>query len=383
MKQLKLVIFLILIILAFFYSPFGESLKTFITLETIAAIDNIMTPINSKILGEKEIIKSTIINAKQKELGKTSSVNLNNLSLNEWISRSNTQALIIWKDGKMLHESYSENTNDGSNINGLSMAKTIVALLIGIAIDEGRIESEEESILNYLPEIQLEKDENITIRTLLQQESGMRDSPLDILTTLKGESLEGNLASIKFGEDKKFKYSNVNYHLLSLILKRVYNKSLNQIISDKLWQPMQLTNAKIISSTGYCCIFASARSWLEFGKLFLNEGKLNKGMSNETQIISKMWLDKMRNDKVEPESFVVQLTSKAKGNTYAYHIFGGLESKPNMYWSEGMGLQLILIDPDFKIIVIRLGDIPSAFRSYSNRWDDNLVSELLNIINTL
>ena len=206
----------------------------------------------------------------------------------------------------------------------------------------------------------------------------MRDKLSDVQSTLKAQSLETKLDQLHFGDDKLFAYSNVNYHLLSLILNRVYNQKLNQIISEKLWRPLNLETAEVINNTGYCCIFASARSWLAIGELFLNDGVYKNKI-----IVSKSWLDKMRNDKVEPASFVVQLTSKSIGNTYSYHVFGGLDAYPNMYWSEGMGLQVVLIDPDTETIVVRLGDIPSAFRFDTNRWDNNLVSDLLAVVSSL
>ena len=90
----------------------------------------------------------------------------------------------------------------------------------------------------------------------------------------------------------------------------------------------------------------------------------------------------MIDDQVEPESFVVQLTNKALGNRYAYHVFSGLEAYPDLYWSEGMGLQLIMIFPEKDIIVVRLGEIASFTKLASNRWHENMVSGLLEVLET-
>jgi len=148
----------------------------------------------------------------------------------------------------------------------------------------------------------LETDK-ISIRDLLRQKSGMHDYFPNVFTTLKERDLKSELAELTFKEDKKFQYSNVNYHLLSLILKRVYQKELNELIAEKIWLPLNLTQGKVVNRNGYCCIFTTARSWLEIGKLFLNHG-----VYQNRQIVSKFWLDKMRNDKVQPESCVVQVT---------------------------------------------------------------------------
>lgn len=362
----------LVLISAIYLSPLADKLATFVMLETIAGIDNVMTPIDSTILSE-----ATIIQGKAAvEINHVTT--LDNPKLTQWIKTSQTKALIIWQDGKILHETYAPGFEQGLAINGLSMAKTVTALLIGIAIDEGLITSEQESILTYLPELKLAEGDEITIRNLLRQESGMHDFFPNVWSTLQGTSLDNELYELNFKDDKKFQYSNVNYHLLALILKRVYKKELNEIISEKLWLPLQLQQAKVIESTGYCCIFAHARSWLAIAELILNDG-----VFEGSQFVSKAWLDKMRYDRAEPEWFIVQLTSKGEKNNYAYHIFSGLADYPNLYWSEGMGLQLMLIDPINKIIVVRLGDIPTAFKSNTNRWDKNLGEGLLEIIANL
>lgn len=382
MKIKKLSLFLGIVTLALvlkpplFISSLANKISIFSMLETIAIIDNFMTPIDSPLLADTSSIQGAISTTEN------NLANLKNPKLNKWIEISQTKALIIWKDGEILHESYEAGCEHGSKINGLSMAKTITAILIGIAIDEGRIPSENESILTFLPELKFKHDNKVSIKNLLQQESGMHDSFPNVLKTLQGNTLESELAKLNFKEDKTFQYSNVNYHLLSLILKRVYQKELNEIISEKLWIPLNLNKAQVINSTGYCCIFASARSWLAIGELILNDGLFKNGQE-EKRIVSKAWLDKMRNDTVEPEWFIVQLSSKGKKNTYAYHIFSGLEEYPNLYWSEGMGLQLILIDPINKMIVVRLGDIPTAFKNNTNRWDKNLGQDLLEVISNL
>jgi len=378
LKKFGLVASTAILTVIFFVSPAAEKVSTFGMLETISIIDNLMIPINSNLLAETQPIQGIKI---QQDLLK-SPVNTPHQrttpELEQWIKKSQTRVLVIWKQGEIVHESYSDASEQGLGINGLSMAKTITALLIGVAIDEGLIQSEEESILTYLPEVILEEGDQVSIKNLLQQESGMHDFFPHVYATLQGESLKNQLSELEFKTDKKFQYSNVNYHLLSLILQRVYKKEFNEIISEKLWLPLNLENAKVINSTGYCCIFASARSWLAIGQLFLNEG-----VFENRQIVSKAWLDKLRYDKVEPESFVVQLSSKAKNNTYAYHIFSGIEDAPELYWSEGMGLQLMLIDPVKKIIVIRLGDVPTAFKSNTNRWDTSLGEDLLTFIKSL
>ena len=119
---------------------------------------------------------------------------------------------------------------------------------------------------------------------------------------------------------------------------------------------------------GHC---ATARSWLEIGTLFVNP---------KTQVVSASWLQKMVEDVIIPEWFFVQATGKSEGNTYGYHIYGGLPNSPDVFWIEGMGLQLVMINPKTQTVIVRLGGIPSALNIFSNRHDESVIAPLLNIL---
>ena len=288
--------------------------------------------------------------------------------LDLWFDRSQTKALLVQKDGEIIYQRYSLDADFGRNINGLSMAKTIVALLIGIAIDEGKIDSEYDLISTHLPELNLEGDRNTSIRDLLQHTSGVTSKLSDLQLTMTGKRLERDLTEITFQKGAPFKYDNLNYYLLNILLQNLYQKSLSSIIEEKLWRPLGLSEASIINTTGYCCMFATANAWLAIGNLYLN---------NNEKIISPSWMKKMVNDTVTPDWFFVQATGKSTSNTYGYHTYSGLATLPEVFWLEGMGLQLVLVNPKTQTIIVRLGGIPSKFSLQSNRQDDSLIDPLL------
>lgn len=369
-RPLKLLLIIALLITTAAFTPLRHPLKTFFIMEYIAYADGWLVNPDSPLLGPTQNVAG-----REAAIDSTPLANLNNDALNQWIEGSQTQALLIQHQGRIVHESYTSKTQDGSNWNALSMSKTVTALLIGIAMDNGLIESEHQPIREFLPELPPAPGEPLTIRDLLQQQSGMHDALPDVLTTLNNNSLEATLNELEFEEDRTFTYSNINYYLLRLILTRVNQQPLNVILSEQLWQPMQLQSAQVINQTGYCCVFASARSWLALAELFLNNGEY-QGQT----IVSKTWIHKMIFDRVQPESFVVQLVNRDVNNEYSYHMFSGLDGYPDVYWSEGMGLQLMMIFPRSETIVVRLGDIPSALKPNTNRWQDTLVEGLLEVM---
>ena len=350
----------------------GTSLKTALLdgalLEANAHLNDLMKSPNSFLLSTPTTISGRT-REEQEEFFKKNT--LGDDSLDTWFDRSQTQALIVQKKGRIVYERYSPDTDDGRNINAMSMTKTIVAILIGVAIDDGFINSEKDSISRYLPEIVQQPENPVTLRDLLRHTSGIKSASIDIRATLKGNPLVTPLSEISFGGDRLFRYDNMNYHLLSLVLRNIYKKPLNQLIADKIWHPLKLQEASVINTTGYCCVFATARSWLEIGNLFLNP---------KIQIVSASWLKKMVEDSVIPEWFYVQATGKSVSNSYGYHIYGGLPNSPEVFWVEGMGLQLVMINPQTQTVIVRLGGIPSVLNVFSNRHDNSIIEPLLNIL---
>ena len=84
----------------------------------------------------------------------------------------------------------------------------------------------------------------------------------------------------------------------------------------------------------------------------------------------------MVEDSSMPKSFYVQATGKSVGNSYGYHVYSGLNNLPEIFWIEGLGLQLIMINPKTQTIVVRLGGIPSGLNLKSNRSDSSIIAPL-------
>ena len=71
----------------------------------------------------------------------------------QFVQRTYTNALLIMKDGHIVYETYRNNTNESTRFIAFSMTKSITSLLVGIALGEHRIESLDDPITKYLPEL--------------------------------------------------------------------------------------------------------------------------------------------------------------------------------------------------------------------------------------
>ena len=360
-----MVLAVIFTVIGLMFSPLKSDLQDWLALEYNSHINELMTSPNNYLMSEPEPIIGKSTNSSQII---TNEINDENSMLDIWFDRSQTQALIVQRQGKIVYERYEGDVKQGLNVNGMSMAKSVIAILIGIAIDDELINSEKDPISIYLPELTSSKYNRVEIRDLLRHTSGIQSTNRDLQDTLNNKLLNLSTRDLLFSGDKSFSYDNINYHLLMLILQRLYQKPINEIIEAKVWQSLRLEDASMVTSSGYCCLFATAKSWLAIGNLFLNP--------NNT-IVSKTWLDKMVQDALLPKSFYVQATEKSVGNSYGYHIYSGFNNLPEIFWIEGLGLQVIMINPKTQTIVVRLGGIPTGLNLKSNRSDSSIIAPLL------
>jgi hypothetical protein len=93
--------------------------------------------------------------------------------LEDFLEKSATNALLVIKDGRIVHEIYRNGSDDTTRFISFSMAKSIVATLIGIAVSEGKIKSIDDKVTAYLPEMKDSGYADATIRDLLLMRSGV------------------------------------------------------------------------------------------------------------------------------------------------------------------------------------------------------------------
>lgn len=271
-----------------------------------------------------------------------------------------TVAYLIAQDNKLVHEEYWDNYSDSSLSNSFSAAKSIVSLLIGIAIDDGKIKSVDESICTYLPELKKQGCCEVTIKDVLTMSSGMcwdeRYSGLssNITKAYYGNNLSNLVYKLKpvTKSGMCFNYSSINTQVLAMILETTTGKSISEYTSEKLWQPIGTKHEALWSldrkngiEKSYCCFNSNARDFARIGQLCLDNGKWNG-----QQIVSENYLN---------EAFTSANYLKDKeGNPVDYYgyqwwlmNYKGLHIK----YARGILGQYIFIIPEKNAIVVRLG----------------------------
>ena len=93
--------------------------------------------------------------------------------LEKGLAHFKTDGLIILHDNKMLYEEYWNGNDRHSKHISWSVAKSLLSALIGIAVEEGLIDSIDDPATKYLPDFKDTGYEGITIKNILQMSSGV------------------------------------------------------------------------------------------------------------------------------------------------------------------------------------------------------------------
>ncbi len=283
------------------------------------------------------------------------------LTLNELVISHPVRSFLIIQNDSIKYEFYREDLDKLDLHPSYSMAKSFTSALLGIAIDEGLIQSIDDSLLTYLPELKdIERSDELKIRHLLNHTSGFEPSLILDINIYYGRNISKQLKHIKITTTPgtKQEYINMNTQLIGIILNRVTGSSVANYMEEKIWKPIQScadgiwsTDKKNALEKTFCCIGATTLDYAKFGRLFLNEGAWNG-----KQIISKSWYnDCIKRDTTEGSSW---------NYNNSWHI--GLREYGD-FMAIGLYKQHIYINPKKNLIIVVLND-----------KDDKLLAERLN-----
>jgi len=280
------------------------------------------------------------------------------------LDKYKTVAFLLIKDTAILFEAYRDGYSESAYSNSFSMAKSIVSLLIGVAIDEGKISSVNDPVYKYIPEFKDENRKNITIRHLLTMSSGLEwdesyKNPFSVTTkAYYGNSLNKLVLDAKHIKDAGvfYEYSTPNPQLLSIIIKNVTKKTLSEYASEKLWIPLGAEHPAFWSidrengdEKAFCCFNSNARDFARLGQLVLNKGKWNG-----SQIVSEQYLK----ESLTPARHLVDENNKPV-DFYGYQWWIANYNDYTIYYARGILGQYIICIPEKNMVIVRLGHMRS------------------------
>lgn len=280
-------------------------------------------------------------------------------------SLPNTHSVLVSKNGKLIYEKYFNGYQADIPHDMRSASKSISSAMIGIAKDQKRFSSVDQSIFDFLPSIyHVLKDSvkiNIDIKSLLTMSSGLDAIDYGIGANLKSLATEDNYprtrdwvgtilnAAMIHTPNTHANYGSANPYLLGVALDSMVAEPVELYMDKYLFQKLNINNYLIQSDLMGRPYFGGGmylipKDMLKFGELYLNNGKWGK-----EQLISEEWIEKsIKNYRV--------LNNTLEKNGYGYlwwhHSYPVNGKKIKTIEARGAGGQYIIIVPELKSVVV-------------------------------
>lgn len=269
-------------------------------------------------------------------------------------------AFLVIKDNSIIFEKYWDNYGPESLTNSFSMAKSIIGLLIGAAIDDGYIKSVKQPVSDFVPAFKTSESKQLTIADVLTMSSGLNwDESYGSLfnTTTEayyGKDIKKLITSLKVIEPpgQEFKYLSGNTQLLALVVENATGKKVANYAAEKFWMPMGAENDALWclddedgTEKAYCCFNSNARDFARWGQLILNYGTWN----GDT-LIAPSYVEAL----VTPASHLVNDNNQPV-NFYGYQWWIHHYNNWEVPYMRGILGQYVFVIPDENAVVVRLG----------------------------
>ncbi len=296
------------------------------------------------------------------------------MSTSDYLKDTWTTGLLILHKDSIKHESYYLGHSQDQTHISWSMAKSFVATLLGIALEEGKFESIEDPVTKYVPELKGSGYDGVRIKDILQMSSGVRfnEDYVDFYSDINrfgrnfalGNSLDNFCKSLVNEKPPGTvnHYVSIDTQVLGMLLKRITGQSLSSYLEEKIWHPIGMEHDAqwITDNEGMEVALGglniSLRDYARFGHLMLNNGQF-KGK----QIVPRQWIK----DSVTPDAPHVMPgpSSKYKSNFGYGYQWWIPEDADGAFLARGVYNQFIYIYPKQDLVIVKNSGNPKYGRA--------------------
>ena len=289
------------------------------------------------------------------------------LTLDDYLARNPTTGLLIARGDTILVERYQYARTDRQRLTSFSIAKTVTAMLLGIAIAEGRIRSVDDTAATYVPALAGTEYGGTSLRDLLQMSSGVRfierytgrDDVMRFWLDTVVQDGPGGVEAVKPYNERlrrpgtRFSYASVETQVLGLVLRSAVRQPLSDYLQEKIWGPMgaEADATWLIDRAGqeaaYCCLNAVLRDYARLGLLLAHDGR-----RGDRQLIPREWL--LTATTVRPDDWHLKPYAATSFYGYGYQTWV-LPGDRRMFAALGAHGQAIFVDPASRLVMVHTG----------------------------
>lgn len=288
----------------------------------------------------------------------------NTTSVLEFLERTKTTSFIAIKDDVIFCEKYFQGYSPESLPTSMSVAKSFVSALVGIALEERRIKSLDDAIDAYVPELSNSGYKGVPIRHILQMSSGIQfvetydDASSDEMKLMM--QLAGGRSIVDYASalpsvgasGQKFNYASIDTAVLGLLIERVTGKNAAAYLEEKIWKHIG-TEADAYWATdnhrnvlAFAWLSATPLDYARFARLYLNKGRWG-----DRQIIPADWiLESTAPSKDHLRPGALYGPDWDIGYQYQWWVPGGEEKE---FVAIGIWGQFIYVNPTKNAIIVK------------------------------
>ena len=285
-------------------------------------------------------------------------------NLQEYLDYFWSDGMIVLHKNEMVYENYWLGNNENKRHISWSVAKSFISALVGIAYEEGLIDSLDDPVTKYLEDFKETGYDGVTIKDILQMSSGVlfnedyADYDSDInrfgRAVATGTSMRDFSKTLTREREPGtyMHYVSINTQVLGFLLQKVTNKSISQYLYNKIWNPLGMEDSAyfilddVKDEFALGGLNATLRDYAKFGLLYLQNGRWN-----DNQIISKQWIeDSHSTDGIHLVPGERETSSNPWGYGYQWWVPGFPDTD---YTASGVYNQYIYIDPLSEIVIAK------------------------------
>lgn len=298
--------------------------------------------------------------------------------IQDYLNHQRTTSLLVVKDGVVLFEKYEYDRKDSQRMLSQSMAKSITSLLVGIALDEGKIKSLDDTAEQYVSDLKGTAVGKSSIRNLLRMSSGTNwktavgeagSDNLRLTQETYFQKGHGGASALQWVRESvapgsRFNYSNADTFTLALVVGAATNNTLANYASKKLWQPLgaEADASWIVdrsgAEVGFSGFNAIARDYARVGIMLANDG-----LVGGKQIISRDYLRDATDPAMQPDYLKPKVATNYLGYGYQFWTFPLRTRTFAMFGIVGQG---VFVQPESKIVMV----VTSVWKDISGKAND-------------
>lgn len=283
-----------------------------------------------------------------------------------FLDNTKTMGLLVMRSDTIIYEEYFNGMTESTTHISWSVAKSVVATLLGIAYHDGLIKNLSDPITSYLPQLATSGYNEVKIKDILNMSSGVgfnedyRDFNSDInrfgRAFALGTSYESFALSLK-NERKPGTYNHyvsIDTQVLGMLLEKVTGKRLSVYLKEKLWDPMGMEHDAqwIIDETGMELALGglniSLRDYAKLGLLYLQKGRWK-----DQQLVPAEWVERATSP--DAPHLMPGRDNQNSSNRYGYGFQWWIPEKPmGDFFAAGIYNQYIYVYPEKDFIVVKL-----------------------------